>query len=236
VNLDMEFDPGCYESHLTLLDDPAGQRIAECMSEGWATRAAVLLSAFEAQANGAWCALAASVIALRTINYAAEGLILVPTQRELHDEYVHANGLQGGVSLSELDAILRLVSVVRCASALQVEFHPGHDQQQTLSSLYSDLLLAEQDGSVLLVNFLRQLRGVWTGHWSVLGGLAVDARTGARHVLVLDVAVHKIGCHWVPLEMIVACICTVNHRKESRGYLRLFLGVAASQLGAGSAH
>lgn len=145
----MDMDPGCYESHLTLLDDPAGQRIAECMSEGWATRAAVLLSAFEAQTNGAWCALAASVIALRTINYAAEGLILVPTQRELHDEYVHANGLQGGVSLSELDAILRLVSEVRCASALQVEFHPGHDKQQTLSSLYSDLLLAEQDGSVL---------------------------------------------------------------------------------------
>jgi hypothetical protein len=88
------FDPSTYETHMIDLDTPAGQALATHMSDGWATRYAVLLSLFEPQLNGAWCALASAVIGLRSV-----GVEAVPTQQQLYERFIltRAGGMSNGV-------------------------------------------------------------------------------------------------------------------------------------------
>ena len=218
-------DPANYESQMVSLMSPAGQVLTAQMSDEWAARSALLLDCFEAQVNGAFCALASTVIGLRVLRATSPTLIhtgRLPTQDELFNEYIRCRpgGMQGGVSLGELFELLCDYSARRCSKRLQVELHASHDAGQTLRQLHADLLLASSDQSVILVNFKRRLHGQWTGHWSVLGGV-VDVSPRGSMVLVLDVAAHKVGAHWIPLSMLVGCISTVNARGEFRGYLRV---------------
>ena len=214
----VEHTPADYGTQLVPLDSAAGQRLALTMSEGWRVRASLLHAAFEPQQEGSWCALASTVVALRAMRSTVpEGLVALPTQRQLFDEYQP----RGGVSLSELDAVLRSVADLRCSGLLRVELHAGHEREMLHNDLFNDLLLGEADNSTILINYMRLLNGMWTGHWSVLGGLALDGEKS--YALVLDVAAHKVAVHWIPLAMLVACICTLNSRGECRGYLRLSL-------------
>ena len=227
----LALQPADYEAYLVLLDDAEGQRIAASLSAGWFKRAQALLAAFEPQADGAWCSFASTVIALRAL-----GAPHVPTQRVLYDDFVRAlGGMRGGVSLSELHTFLGQASATYCGSRLSVELQPAHERQRVLDELFGALLLGEADGSVVLINFARQLAGQWTGHWSVLGGVAIDERSVA-YALVLDVAAHKVGVHWVPLEMIAACLCTRNVRDEVRGWLRVSMSAPEAGAAVRAAH
>lgn len=206
-------DPGSYEAHMVPLDSTRGQALAASLTDGWASRAAELVACFEPQEHGAWCALASSAIALRALGASA-----VPSQRQLYDRHFAA-GMRNGVSLTQLHALMQ--ETLLAALAVDVALRIGDDGARLVETLSADLLLGEADGSVVLINFLRQLGGHWTGHWSVLGGIAFDEVDGEPYALVLDVAAHKAAPHWVPLPLLAACICTRNRFGESRGYLRL---------------
>ena len=104
------------------------------------------------------------------------------------------------------------------AEDITVTTFTGEIDAHLQDALSLDLLLGELD-TVILINFLRFLRGSWTGHWAVIGGVSHD-RNGA-HVLILDVAAHKTGPHWLPLSLLVSCICTRNSLGAARGYIRL---------------
>ena len=209
----VEHQPHLYQVHLTELESPAGQRLAASMTDAWAERCAVLLSAFEPQAHPAWCALASTVVAWRAL-----GLSSVPTQQSLCNYYTAMFGGEcRGISLTQLEVMLQTFAADANAS-LRVHCCAGDVADELLVSLLGDL---ESEGSFVLVNFLRQLNGSWTGHWSVIAGIACDADGTDKHALVLDVAAHKIGPHWVALPLIVACMATRNHLNQSRGYIRL---------------
>ena len=62
-----------------------------------------------------------------------------------------------------------------------------------------------------------------TGHWEPVGGYA-ELSDDEAFVLLLDPARHKCVWHWVPLRLVVGCVCTTNSRGEARGYLRLARG------------
>jgi hypothetical protein len=104
------------------------------------------------------------------------------------------------------------------AGRVALDTRSGEVAESLEEQLGLDLLAAEAEGALLL-NFLRRLHGSWTGHWAVVGGVAFgDAQT---YVLILDVAAHKAGPHWVPLPLLVRCICTLNSHGVPRGYLRM---------------
>ena len=227
------FDPASYELHLVPLASAEGQRIAGNLSDGWAIRLAALDAAYEAQAEASWCAFASGVVALRAL--ASTGAdVSVPTQQALRDLHVRTRSAQsgGGVSLAELDVLLRGI----VGSSVEVHRQSGDEYDSLLASLGADLLLGESDGSVVLINLLRLLGGHWMGHWSVIGALSAHADDGScAYALVLDVAAHKVEHHWVPLELLARCLCTRNARGESRGYLRLAPPPAAWAGGAAAA-
>lgn len=240
-------DPQLYETLMVPLESPRGATLAASMSDGWAARCSHLISCYEPQVHGAWCALASTVIALRAL-----GFVDVPSQQQLFDRHIAAlGGMRNGISLTQLDTLLSsLVASTDVAVSLRV----GHESTELAQTLHTDLLTGEADDSVLLVNFLRLLGGQWTGHcefptlgtqaflsgwyrwllpaWSdclrpscalpagsIACGLGFEEGPGSEpFVLILDVAAHKVSTpHWVPLGTLAQCICTRNRFGEARG-------------------
>lgn len=213
-----QWTPSSYEKHLVLLESKTGQQLAACMTDGWAERCALLLSMFEAQKEGSWCSFASTRIAFRAMG------VTDMSQRQLLDAFYRTDRMNSGVSLGMLNRFLRTLTAELGADVV-VQCAAGEDYNSLLTALGSDLLLAEADGSVLLINFLRLLRGSWMGHWSVLGGISHDGPLA--YALVIDVAAHRIGPHWVPLPLLASCIATRNGLGEARGYLRLAPAIEA---------
>jgi hypothetical protein len=222
-----------YEARMVDLHTHEGQQLAGCLSDGWAARMALLLDAFEPQGHPTWCGYASLCIALRIC-----GAVRVPTQQELYkivsrDASIkavrHDGSMAGGLSMSQLERIVHLVANADLGFAPDVELVYGADRGQFEARLVADLCASLEDGSVVLVNLLRTIGGRYGGHWSPLGGLTVSA-CGEAYALLLDVAAHRLGMHWVPLRMLVACCCTLNMHGTPRGYLR----VAAAKRGVGA--
>ena len=89
----------------------------------------------------------------------------------------------------------------------------------TLPHALLDDLRRDSDDSIILVNVLRFVADRWTGHWQPVGGYS-ELSDDEAFVLLLDPARHKCVWHWVPLRLVVGCVCTTNSRGEARGYLR----------------
>lgn len=213
-----------YESRIVHLHSAEGQLLAGCLSDDWAARMGLLLDAFEPQAHPAWCGFASLRVALRSC-----GAVRVPTQQEMYDlvsrdaaiKPVRPGGpMAGGLSMSQLERIVHLVGTTDVGLTPSVELVYGAERSQFEARLVADLCASLEDGSVVLVNLLRTLGGRYGGHWSPLGGLTVSP-SGEAYVLLLDVAAHRLGLHWVPLRMLVACCCTLNMHGTPRGYLRV---------------
>lgn len=213
-----------YEARMVDLHTAEGQQLAGCLSDEWAARMSFLLDAFEPQAHPAWCGYASLRIALRSC-----GAVRVPTQQEMYEivsrdasvKPVRPDGsMAGGLSMSQLERIVHLVATTDLGFALDAELVYGAERSQFEARLVADLCASLEDGSVVLVNLLRTLGGRYGGHWSPLGGLTMSAG-GEAYVLLLDVAAHRLGLHWVPLRMLVACCCTLNMHGTPRGYLRV---------------
>jgi len=133
------------------------------------------------------------------------------------------NGDSGAPELELVYGAANPASDVNGASgAPELELVYGADRAEFEARLVSDLDRSLEDGSVVLVNFLRSLGGTRGGHWSPIGGLSVPHGGGGEaYVLLLDVAAHRLGLHWVPLGLLVACCCTLNYYGTPRGYLRV---------------
>ena len=58
-----------------------------------------------------------------------------------------------------------------------------------------------------------------TSHWALLAGFA--ERETETYALVLDTSAPKMGCHWLPLRVLAACMWTKTLEGASRGYLRV---------------
>jgi len=219
-----------YEAQLVLLDSDEGQQLASFMSDEWAVRLTALINAFEPQEEPSGCAVAATVVALRVLSGRSERADPLLTQDrcfvELFSCHVQTvgRGLVSGVSMAELVATLADASAWLRLPGLSVIREPavgapgGASEQMFCDTLLLDLLEHCGD-SVMLVNLLRCVAGQWTGHWVVLGGFSMLA--DVPHVLILDVAAHKLKHHWLPAMALVKCMLTLNSRGEPRGYLRL---------------
>jgi hypothetical protein len=213
-----------YEARIVHLQTAEGQQLAGRLSDGWAARMALLLDAFEPQVHPAWCGYASLRVALRSC-----GAVRVPKQQEMYQMVCRDASIKqprpdgsmaGGLSMSQLERILHLVATPDRGVAPAAELVYGAERSQFEARLIADLCASLDDGSVILVNLLRTVGGRYGGHWSPLGGLAVSAG-GEAYALLLDVAAHRLGLHWVPLRMLVACCCTLNVHGTPRGYLRV---------------
>ena len=235
-----------YERSLVPLDSEAGQSYAARLSDAHAARLAQLLDAFEPQAYGSWCGLAAATCALKVLGV-GNGI----TQAALFEEALivtrSATGqLTAGLSLADLEALMvrslrhkpffGLASVrsasaadpALLASALDADlaedganaYSANYDSSGcTVRSVASPHTAADlpPPPPILLVNVLRTVQGSTTGHWMIAAG---SVRVGGeRWVLVLDPAAHKLGPHWLPELALISCMATLNSRGEPRGYL-----------------
>lgn len=226
----MAVDPAShYSSRLVLLSSPAGQRLAASLTVTGGSRLRTLLSLFEAQEEQSWCGYAALRVALRACGAAAvlsqselHGLRSTLAEQEAENVRGGASSLAGGgLSIAQL---ARLARPLLEASALNLE--QQHGDPASPPAFGSQLAAAvshasdSDSGSIVLLNFLRQLDGWRGGHWVVAGGLAHDAE-GTAFVLLLDVAAHRIGPHWLPLGLLAALCSTVNVHGVPRGFVRI---------------
>jgi len=253
-----------YERSLIPLDSEAGQSYAARLSDGHAARLAQLLDAFEPQAYGSWCGLAAAACALQVLGATASAT----TQAALFKEALivtrsTTGQLTAGLSLADLEALiirslrerrLETVASVRCASAADpamlastLDADLAEEGASTYSANYDSSDHAARSAvdcdlaadlppppPILLVNVLRTVQGSTTGHWMLAAG---SVRVGGeRWVLVLDPAAHKLGPHWLPELVLISCMATLNSRGEPRGYLAIdfFASRGTDRQGAGS--
>ena len=122
-----------------------------------------------------------------------------------------------------LGALLRPTQGVAAAIAARHVAALANRSGATLPHALLDDLRRDADDSVVLVNVLRYVADRWTGHWQPVGGYS-ELSDDEAFVLLLDPARHKCVWHWVPLRLVVGCVCTTNSRGEARGYLRLARG------------
>jgi len=163
---------------------------------------------FDAYVSAAGEAYTTKTAVLRALAPAAS----IPTQSELAAHYK----FRGGISLAELRATAE-AEARRIDPSIRTTQVDGH--LATLPHALLDDLRRDSDDSVVLVNVLRYVADRWTGHWQPVGGYS-ELSDEEAFVLLLDPAAHKCVWHWVPLRLVVGCVCTTNSRGEARGYLR----------------
>ena len=224
-----------YSEELRLLDSEAGQHLYASMTDK--SRCEDVLAHFEPQAGRMWCAVASTLVMLRVLlkeHHPARTL----TQNELFNKVGRRVGAKGGdipsgVSVNQLVSALEYLTDELELPTLEVRREPDYEgvrrnptnSQQEITelagSLLRDLLEPSSSKNVILVNMYRCLEGKFEGHWSLIGGCAVDAESGVSWILLLDVASHKIAHHWLPVEILAACMLTTNARNQLRGYLHI---------------
>ena len=133
--------------------------------------------------------------------------------------------MAGGLSMAQLERIVRLVAPAPANGGvhLDLDLIYGAELGEFEALLVADLHESLDSGCVLMVNFLRTLHGRRGGHWSPIGGMATSA-SGEQFVLLLDVAAHRLGLHWIPLRLMAICCCTLNIHGTPRGYIRVAAG------------
>ena len=204
-------DPSSYEDVAVPWASELSDLLVGRMSDGWAARCSSLTELYEAQQTESWCGYASLRLALRALAPAAT----IPTQTELASKYQ----FRGGISLAELRATAE--AEARIDPGIRTTQVDGH--LATLPHALLDDLRRDADDSIILVNVLRYVADRWTGHWQPVGGYS-ELSDDEAFVLLLDPARHKCVWHWVPLRLVVGCVCTTNSRGEARGYLRLARG------------
>ena len=201
-------DPSSYESAAVPWASELSDLLVGRMSDGWAARCSSLIELYEAQQTESWCGYASLRLALRALAPSAS----IPTQSELASKYQ----FRGGISLAELRATAE-AEARRIDPSIRTTQVDGH--LATLPQALLDNLRRDSDDSIILVNVLRFVAERWTGHWQPVGGYS-ELSDDEAFVLLLDPARHKCVWHWVPLRLVVGCVCTTNSRGEARGYLR----------------
>jgi len=195
---------------------------AECSSQS-----IIPVRRFEPQREGSWCGLASISTALQCLITLHPHLALSPpTQEALFEREAATRGIAAGMArqlpsgLSLAEGARLIESVLPCGSALSVRRQSADVPERFAAEFDIDLLEMASSAHMILVNLIRQLKGVWTGHWMVVAG-SVRHDDGEVWVLVLDPAAHKLGPHWLPVSVLLSAMCTCNVRGEPRGYVTL---------------
>ena len=227
-------EPSLYERHLAALDSQRGQALAAMLHDAALPRVCAASDAFEAQLEPTWCGLASILTGLRTLAALEPMLHAVPHTQESLFEHERALGhpvsarqLRGGLSLAEGERLLSaLLQDLGWQHAVSLRRQSADDVELFAALLWSDLdAMACSASTVLLVNVLRQVQGVWTGHWMVCAAAVLEP-DGAQ-ALALDPAAHKLGPHWLPHSVLLSSMCTSNALGQPRGYLVLELAKGA---------
>ena len=221
-----------YERIAVPLESPRGQELTAWLADDALRKLFALHDAFEPQKEGTWCGLCSLAIALRGLavlhpERLKESVFpskpseltqdfLFEKERQSRSVWATATSgrqLQSGLSLAECENLVKRLGRVNAR-------RQSADELGFFSSLSSDLTAS--DHQVVLVNLLRCVKGSWTGHWMVIAaGVRRVLENGEEDAwaLILDPAAHKMGPHWLPVDLLASCMITENNRGEARGYI-----------------
>ena len=218
--------PSDYERALVPLESAQGQALAAALADALLPRMCAASEAFESQQEGSWCGLAAICTALKALASLEPNLLSADAASALSQECLFgieqearrappsSRQLAAGLSLAEGELLLADLGLPMLRSRRQPADDPTFAETLAMD-------LSSTRNQIMLVNVLRQVGGVWTGHWMTCAA-SVHSR-GECWVLVLDPAAHKLGPHWLPEGMLLSTMATRNVRGEARGYLVLSL-------------
>ena len=221
--------PSDYERSLCLLDSPEGQLLAAHIDDSSLQYVVAACDSFEAQIEGSWCALAAIVCACKALSLtsALPEMTQVALFQHVTGSTATSGGLRAGISLGECEQLLASLGLRHASESgpatCQIRSVSANDANAFAAVLCADLGEVASGSKLMLVNVLRQVKGIWTGHWMVVAA-RVTTNTGDSWALVLDPAAHKLGAHFLPEGTLVAAMCTLNSRGEARGYVMIESG------------
>ena len=214
------------------LETPQGQQFVANIADAALPRVCTAAEVFEAQLEPTWCGLASIATALRLLSSLEPSCLSRAITSSANQEslFLQESTIRGGTHRSsrQLAAGLslaegeRLLSVVlRNEVSVSVRRQSASDVDIFGLTLADDLerMASSASNEVLLVNVLRLVKGSWTGHWMVIAASVKVPGGDGLWALALDPAAHKLGPHWLPIDLLAATMCTRNYRDEPRGYL-----------------
>lgn len=195
-------------THLIAMDSEAG--IALLANADAIADYSSLLAHFEPQVAVSFCGVASSVAVLNALGQTTTQVTFFndETEKVRRDWQV----LFGGMSLGELAGLLQ---------AHSMKAHAHHADAFTADQFRAIVAFnLSTPGDYILVNYQREVLGQGkVGHISPLA--AYDRDSDA--VLIMDTAAHKYPPTWVPLELLVKAMNTVDN---ASGKLRGFIDVS----------